>query len=57
MHYIEKGLTDNEKLPSWIHSIDLINGSILLSGIPEKKDIGSLIFKVIDEQKFVLRSY
>ncbi|EAR96151.2 hypothetical protein TTHERM_00129240 (macronuclear) [Tetrahymena thermophila SB210] len=57
IHYIEKGLTDNEKLPSWINSIDLINGAILISGIPEKKDIGSIIVKIIDESKFIVRSF
>ncbi|KAL4504259.1 hypothetical protein ABPG72_021097 [Tetrahymena utriculariae] len=57
IHYIEKGLTDNEKLPSWINSIDLINGAILISGIPEKKDIGSIIIKIIDDSKFIVRSF
>ncbi|KAL4462559.1 hypothetical protein ABPG74_000389 [Tetrahymena malaccensis] len=57
IHYLEKGLTDNEKLPSWIHSIDLINGAILISGIPEKKDIGSILIKVIDSSKFIVKSF
>ncbi|KAL4491159.1 hypothetical protein ABPG73_013228 [Tetrahymena malaccensis] len=57
IHYIEKGLTDNEKLPSWIQSIDLINGTILISGVPEKKDIGSIIIKIIDDSKFIVRSF
>lgn len=57
MHYIEKGLTDNERLPSWIQSVDLIHGTILLCGVPEKKDVGSVIFKVFDEDMFIVRSF
>ncbi|EWS74565.1 hypothetical protein TTHERM_001028831 (macronuclear) [Tetrahymena thermophila SB210] len=57
IHYLEKGLADNDKLPSWIHSIDLINGVILISGIPEKKDIGSILIKVIDSSKFIVKSF
>ncbi|EAR94900.2 hypothetical protein TTHERM_01028830 (macronuclear) [Tetrahymena thermophila SB210] len=57
IHYLEKGLTDNEKLPSWIHSIDLINGVILISGIPEKKDIGSILIKIIDSSQFIVKSF
>ncbi|KAL4462558.1 hypothetical protein ABPG74_000388 [Tetrahymena malaccensis] len=57
IQYIEKGLTDNEKLPSWIHNIDLINGVILISGVPEKKDIGKIIIKVIDNEQFIVRSF
>ncbi|KAL4448666.1 hypothetical protein ABPG74_012755 [Tetrahymena malaccensis] len=56
-HYLKKGLTDNEKLPSWIHSINLINGAILISGIPEQEDIGSILLKIIDSQNFVVKSF
>ncbi|KAL4488855.1 hypothetical protein ABPG72_016508 [Tetrahymena utriculariae] len=57
IQYIEKGLADNQKLPSWIQCINIINGVILISGIPEKKDIGSILFMVLDSQKYIVRSF
>lgn len=34
IEYKEKGLIENNKLPAWISNIDIIDGVIMLSGIP-----------------------
>lgn len=57
LHYKKKGLIDNERLPSWIKGVDLINGAILFGGMPEKKDIGSFLIKIIDQDSYILRCF
>ncbi|KAL4469838.1 hypothetical protein ABPG72_013581 [Tetrahymena utriculariae] len=54
---VQKPLIDNTKLPAWINGVEIVNNNILISGNPQKKDIGTVLLVVYSKDNFILREF
>ncbi|KAL4476574.1 hypothetical protein ABPG74_010307 [Tetrahymena malaccensis] len=54
---VQKPLIDNTKLPAWISGVEIVNNNILISGNPQKKDIGTVFLVVYSKDNFILREF
>ncbi|EAS06948.2 hypothetical protein TTHERM_00976520 (macronuclear) [Tetrahymena thermophila SB210] len=54
---VQKPLIDNTKLPAWINGVEIVNNNILISGNPQKKDIGTVFLVVYSKDYFILREF
>ncbi|KAL4503809.1 hypothetical protein ABPG73_017552 [Tetrahymena malaccensis] len=53
---VEKGLSDNQRLPEWMQ-VDLNKSHITIKGIPNEKSIGQLRIKIFDSNGYMIKLF
>ncbi|EGR28401.1 leucine rich repeat protein [Ichthyophthirius multifiliis] len=55
--YQQIGLSNNQKIPAWFKSIELLHGVLLFIGLPQRKDIGEILVRIFNEDGYILRQF
>ncbi|KAL4461664.1 hypothetical protein ABPG72_009067 [Tetrahymena utriculariae] len=56
INQVEKGLSDNQRLPEWMH-VDFQKSHITIKGTPDSKSFGQSRIKIFDSKGYLLRQF